>query len=250
MLRRLRPDDRNASSTSSNASGRSSTEDTMTSLQRYRSQTMKDYGLMIEYKHLRQHVPAGIYVLPSFDNSRIWYGTIFIHQGLYRNGIFKFTIEIPSDYNGPGTYPSIVFSSSIFHPYVSPQTRKLDLKAKFPEWDPELHYMVAALTFLKSIFYMKEFPEILDNVANPNALKLFHDELETYVTNVERCVSGSLESVFDDEPNSSIRFTRPIPAHENLRKEFFASLETSEDECKPNSSENNEESVDKTVLET
>lgn len=70
----------------------------MTSLQRYRSQTMKDYGLMIEYKHLRQHVPAGIYVLPSFDNSRIWYGTIFIHQGLYRNGIFKFTIEIPSEY--------------------------------------------------------------------------------------------------------------------------------------------------------
>ena len=53
---------------------------------------------MIEYKHLRQHVPAGIYVLPSFDNSRIWFGTIFIHQGLYRNGIFKVTIEIPSEY--------------------------------------------------------------------------------------------------------------------------------------------------------
>lgn len=61
-----------------------------------------------------------------------------------------------------------------------------------------------------------------------DSVRRFHDELETYVTNVERCVSGSLESVFDDEPNSSIRFTRPIPAHENLRKEFFASLETSE----------------------
>lgn len=70
----------------------------MSSLQRYRSQTMKDYGLMIEYKHLRQHVPAGIYVLPSFDESRVWYGTIFIHTGLYRNGIFKFTIKLPARY--------------------------------------------------------------------------------------------------------------------------------------------------------
>lgn len=70
----------------------------MSSLQRYRSQTMKDYGLMIEYKHLRQHVPGGIYVLPSFDESRIWYGTIFIHTGLYRNGIFKFTIYLPDKY--------------------------------------------------------------------------------------------------------------------------------------------------------
>lgn len=70
----------------------------MSSLQRYRSQTMKDYGLMIEYKHLRQHVPGGIYVLPSFDETRIWYGTIFIHSGLYRNGIFKFTIFLPEKY--------------------------------------------------------------------------------------------------------------------------------------------------------
>lgn len=72
--------------------------DQMSSLQRYRSQTMKDYGLMIEYKHLRQHVPAGIYVLPSFDESRVWYGTIFVHTGLYRNGIFKFTIKLPERY--------------------------------------------------------------------------------------------------------------------------------------------------------
>ena len=67
----------------------------MSSLQKYRSQTMRDYGLMIEYKHLRHHVPSSIYVLPSFDQSRVWYGVIFIHAGLYRNGIFKFTIHLP-----------------------------------------------------------------------------------------------------------------------------------------------------------
>ncbi|TYZ62409.1 hypothetical protein PybrP1_010219 [[Pythium] brassicae (nom. inval.)] len=199
----------------------------MSSLQRYRSQTMKDYGLMIEYKHLRQHVPGGIYVLPSFDETRVWFGTIFIHTGLYRNGIFKFTIFLPDNYNGPGTYPRIVFNTSIFHPYVYAelQSRELDLTPKFPEWDPELHYMVAVLTYLKSIFYMKDFPPA-GAVANPAALELFRQKDDNeYIARVERCVEESLENVYNNEQGSTIRFTKHNPAHDNLRKELFAQLD-------------------------
>ncbi|RLN88004.1 hypothetical protein BBJ28_00003877 [Nothophytophthora sp. Chile5] len=216
----------------------------MSSLQKYRTQTMKDYGLMIEYKHLRQHVPSGIYVLPSFDQSRVWYGTIFVHTALYRNGIFKFTIFLPESYNGPGTYPRIVFNTSVFHPYVFEETKELDLKPKFPEWDPELHYMVAVLTYLKSIFYMKDFPP-LDAVANPAALDMcvatgmcpfeiavliyclsrFHHDPENYVNNVEACVEESLQNVYSNEQGSTIRFTKHNPAHDNLRQELFAQLD-------------------------
>uniref|UniRef100_K3WKT0 UBC core domain-containing protein n=1 Tax=Globisporangium ultimum (strain ATCC 200006 / CBS 805.95 / DAOM BR144) TaxID=431595 RepID=K3WKT0_GLOUD len=207
----------------------------MSSLQKYRSQTMKDYGLMIEYKHLRQHVPGGIYVLPSFDETRIWYGTIFIHTGLYRNGIFKFTIFLPENYNGPGTYPRIVFNTNVFHPYVYAESRELDLKPKFPEWDPELHYMVAVLTYLKSIFFMKEFPENA-TVANPAALEMYRQKADNkYIGRVERCVDESLENVYNNEQGSTIRFTKHNPAHDNLRKELFAQLETASatDEQKP-----------------
>ncbi|KAF4320630.1 hypothetical protein JM18_004164 [Phytophthora kernoviae] len=199
----------------------------MSSLQKYRSQTMKDYGLMIEYKHLRQHVPSGIYVLPSFDQSRIWYGTIFIHAGLYRNGIFKFTIFLPESYNGPGTYPRIVFNTGIFHPYVFQDTKELDLKPKFPEWDPELHYMVAVLTYLKGIFYMKDFPE-LSTVANSTALDMFRHDPENYVNNVEASVEESLENVYNNEQGSTIRFTKHNPAHDNLRQELFAQLDAAQ----------------------
>ncbi|GAB9467101.1 hypothetical protein Gpo141_00004460 [Globisporangium polare] len=199
----------------------------MSSLQRYRSQTMKDYGLMIEYKHLRQHVPGGIYVLPSFDETRIWYGTIFIHSGLYRNGIFKFTIYLPENYNGPGTYPRIVFNTNIFHPYVYAETRELDLKPKFPEWDPELHYMVAVLSYLKSIFFIKDFPQISGSIANPAALELFRQKDDNaYIARAERCVEESLENVYNNEQGSTIRFTKHNPAHDNLRKELFAQLDT------------------------
>ncbi|KAL4137304.1 hypothetical protein PRIC2_000826 [Phytophthora ramorum] len=199
-------------------------DDPMSSLQKYRSQTMKDYGLMIEYKHLRQHVPSGIYVLPSFDHSRVWYGAIFVHAGLYRNGIFKFTIFLPESYNGPGTYPRIVFNTNVFHPYVYEDTKELDLKPKFPDWDPELHYMVAVLTYLKGIFYMKDFPDLIQ-VANGAALDMFRHDPENYVSKVEECVDESLTNVYNNEQGSTIRFTKHNPAHDNLRQELFAQLD-------------------------
>ncbi|KAI9922380.1 hypothetical protein PsorP6_002451 [Peronosclerospora sorghi] len=198
-------------------------EGPMSSLQKYRSQTMRDYGLMIEYKHLRQHVPSGIYVLPSFDHSRVWYGVLFIHAGLYRNGIFKFTIFLPEDYNGLGTYPRIVFNTNVFHPYVYEGTKELDLTPQFPEWDPELHYMVAVLTYLKGIFYMKDFPET-STAANCVALDMFRNDPENYVNKVEECVDESLTNVYNNEQGSTIRFTKHNPAHDNLRQELFVQL--------------------------
>ena len=71
-----------------------------TLLNQYRTQTMKDYSIMIEYKNLKQHVPSGIYVLPSFDDFRVWHGVIFIRHGLYQGGVFKFRIELPKEYVG------------------------------------------------------------------------------------------------------------------------------------------------------
>ncbi|KDO19005.1 hypothetical protein SPRG_15754 [Saprolegnia parasitica CBS 223.65] len=196
----------------------------LTSLHQYRTQTMKDYGLMIEYKHMKQHVPSGIYVLPSFDKPRLWHGVIFIHQGLYRNGIFKFSIHLPDDYNGIGTYPRVEFYTKVFHPFVNPDTNELDLLPKFPTWDPDLHYIVSVLVYMKSIFYTKEFASDLRNVANPRALEMFRRHPESYVEQIDACVEKSLETMYQNEPGSSLRFTKPIPAHEKLRQEFLQQL--------------------------
>lgn len=50
----------------------------------------KDYRLTIEYKHLKQNAPGGVFVIPSVNHLRIWYGVIFVRRGHYANGIFKF----------------------------------------------------------------------------------------------------------------------------------------------------------------
>jgi ubiquitin-protein ligase len=50
---------------------------------------------------------------------------IFVREGYYREGIFKFEIHIPQNY--PSKPPEIQFMTKIFHPLVDISTGKLDL---------------------------------------------------------------------------------------------------------------------------
>ena len=47
---------------------------------------MRDYKLSIEYKHLKQHCPGGVYLVPSFDDIRLFHGVIFVRRGAFTNG--------------------------------------------------------------------------------------------------------------------------------------------------------------------
>lgn len=86
-------------------------------------------------------------------------------------------VELPPDYNDVGTWPAIRFTGSVFNPMVSPSTGELDLKSVFPEWVPGKHYMVTALTYLKKVFYMKDFS--FPRPANPEAQTLFQVTINT-----------------------------------------------------------------------
>ena len=79
-------------------------------------------------------------------------------------------------YNGPGTYPKVVFQSPVFNPFVNSETNQVDIAARFPEWNNELHYMVSVLEFLKSIFYLKQLSPKVVSTVNPQAMKLYEFE--------------------------------------------------------------------------
>lgn len=137
------------------------------------SQHIKDFKLAIEFKYLMKHAPAGVYLMPEFDNIRRLHGVIFIRRGLYREGVFRFIINLPMAYNDDNTHPQIVFTPPIFNPLVDPLTGILDLTCdeSLKEWQPEKHFIVTAITFLKRIFYMKSYDGI-QRIANEKARQL------------------------------------------------------------------------------
>lgn len=182
-------------------------------IQEEREQALRDYKVTIEYKHLKSHAPGGVYLIPSLNDLRHFYGVIFVRRGPFTNGIFKFELKLPPQYNDIDTHPEITFTSYVFNPYVNETTGQLELKSAYPTWDPAKHYLVTVLTFLKKIFYAKSFE---DATANPKARDLQQQDPAQYRKQVDACVRKSQKEVYDNS-SSVAKFTEEQLSHRVLR---------------------------------
>ena len=182
---------------------------------------MRDYKLSIEYKHLKQHCPGGVYLVPSFDDLRLFHGVIFVRRGAFTNGIFKFTLQCPPKYNDVGTHPTLLFSSYVYNPHVHPDSGEVDIRVAYPEWDPSKHFLVTVLTYVKRIFYVKDYNELSDEqqrkLPNQEALQLFKTNTEGYRRRVLGCVKESQRGIYLNDPGVTMRFLEPEKQHEILR---------------------------------
>lgn len=183
----------------------------MSGIEARRAQAIKDYKLTVEYKHLKQNSPGGIYVVPSFADLRTWHGVIFVRRGMYASGVFKFRVELPPEYNDVGAWPRVFFTSRIYSPLVDAESGELDVKFAYPEWDPAKHYVVTVLTFLKKIFYIKDGFEGYEAPKNAAAARAYADDAPEFLREVEACVraSGEKAALFDGDagdPDRSLRF--------------------------------------------
>jgi ubiquitin-protein ligase len=199
-----------------NAMSKSNETNFFVYLQAEREQALRDYKVTIEYKHLKSHAPGGVYIVPSMDSLRKFYGVIFVRRGPFTNGIFKFKLDLPALYNDVNTHPIIQFTSQVYNPYVDPETGILDIKSAYPQWDPARHYLVTVLTFLKKIFYAKTYDEAY---ANLEAKELSQTNPTVFTTKINQCVHDSQKAVYSntDENEATLRFSEESLGHRVLR---------------------------------
>ena len=186
-----------------------------------RDQAMRDYKLSIEYKHLKSHCPGGVFIVPSLDDVRLFHGVIFIRRGAFTNGIFKFTLTCPPKYNDANTHPRVEFSSYVYNPHVHPQTGEVDLKIPYPQWKPHKHFLVTVLTYIKRIFYIKDFKDLSEEdqqkLPNQDAYQKVLNDPEGYRRRVLECVKEAQRSTYTSLPGSTIRFTEEDICHQMMR---------------------------------
>jgi len=170
----------------------------------------REYKILIEYKHLPNYVPSGVYVLPSNDSLFVWHCAIFIRQGLYRKGIFKFAITIPPNY--PEECPAVKFFSSVYHPQVG-SNGELDVAREFPKWDTEKNYIWHVIGFVKSIFYQINLKDPL----NLEAADLIVKDRPAFEARVKDCVQSSIDGALINPEKSGLQFTEWQKEHDVLR---------------------------------
>jgi len=171
------------------------------------TQSSLEYWLTIEFKNLvpSHRRPSGMYVMPAFDNMMKWYGVIFVHQGYYRKGVFKFTIDLPRNY--PNDRPQVTFLTPVYHPYVR-ANGQLDLSLAFPQWIPKKHFVIHVLQFMKKMFYKIDvlFIDSPKDAPNPEALELYRKDTIKFFHAAQRCVADCEHHKFTNPRGCSIRF--------------------------------------------
>ncbi|KAJ1972198.1 hypothetical protein H4R35_004809 [Dimargaris xerosporica] len=178
----------------------------------YSSPMFRRYELMIEYANLSKfnHCPSNMYVLPAMDNLHEWFGVLFIHQGPYEGGTFRFVVKIPEHY--PHARPIIVFLTDMFHPLVG-KTGEFSLAQRFSEWTPNQHFIFHILHYIKSAFKLSTLKSLHDvHCPNRKAFRMFHEEPAIYHRLAKQCAQlSSSEAVLNDHgpSNNPIRFTEP-----------------------------------------
>lgn len=91
----------------------------------------------------------------------VWFGVQFIRQGIYKGGVFRFNITLPSNFPLgdcpvrilncielhliiyfafifipilPNILQKVVFKTQVFHPLINPESGELCTSWGFPEW--------------------------------------------------------------------------------------------------------------------
>ncbi|XP_029163581.1 protein crossbronx homolog [Nylanderia fulva] len=191
---------------------------------------LQEYNIISEYKMLCSQDLKGIYVIPSALDSFLWFGVQFVRQGIYKGGVFRFTISLPPNFP-LGDCPKVVFETQVFHPLINPENRELCTTWGFPEWrrNNRIWQLIQYITKIFIKLDAKMTP------INQEASSLQESNLEAFRERVKTCVKASVNQVFDpptmDDPHY-ITFTRYVnEVHDPTKREIYEPK--SEDEHKP-----------------
>lgn len=150
-----------------------------------------EYSLMAEFNLLLKQKLPGIYCLPSARSALTWFGVLFIRQGPYQEGVFRFQVQIPDNYPD-GDVPKIVFENPVFHPSVDPATHQLNVKQGFHKWKRNVNHIWQILLYTRRVFYKID----TSNPINSEAAQLHDQDLEAFQARARSCVMDWKEQLY------------------------------------------------------
>ncbi|KAK9511271.1 hypothetical protein O3M35_005858 [Rhynocoris fuscipes] len=189
---------------------------------------LREYALISEYKMLCQHHIPGLYMIPSANAGHVWFGVLFVRSGLYKGGIFRFTLLI-SDNFPDSTPPRVIFENKIFHPCINEETQELNVSSVFNIWCENENHVWQVLQYTSKIFY--EIPT--ENSVNLIAADLYNSDIEKYKELVGESIESSKQSLFKRNLSDDAHYFRFEEFNETLHYDARVTLKSGQ--CRTNS---------------
>ena len=157
-----------------------------------------EYSLLAEFNLLQKQKMPGVYVIPSSKSPLVWFGVLFIRQGMYQEGVFRFKLFIPENFPD-GDCPKLVFDDFVFHPIVDPKTFELDLRRGFHKWKRNVNHIWQVLLYARRIFYKIDTKDPL----NREAANIHQENLDGYRARVSDCVAQWRKRLYKPNPEDA-----------------------------------------------
>ncbi|XP_044743108.1 protein crossbronx homolog isoform X1 [Chrysoperla carnea] len=157
----------------------------------------QEYIILAEYKMLQTENIQGIYVIPSYKSSFLWFGVIFVRSGIYEDGIFRFTITLPDTFPDSG-FPRVDFQSKVFHPLINNETGELNICGGFPEWRKGEEHIWQLLQYIVYIFL--NLDHSVKHCINIEAKDMYLNNRDEFVQRVKDNIDASVKQVYDVPP--------------------------------------------------
>ncbi|KAH8304303.1 protein crossbronx [Drosophila kikkawai] len=163
----------------------------------------QEYKILAEYKMIESEKLSGIYVIPSYANSLLWFGVFFGRQGFYSESVFRFSVLLPDRFPDDKSLPTVIFQQDVLHPHVCPYTHSLDISHAFPEWRCGEDHLWQLLKYMQAIFSdpVDSIRGIeADMLKNNEAAELLMTNREEFAARVQENIKESKDRVYDTPP--------------------------------------------------
>ncbi|KAK3933334.1 AKT-interacting protein [Frankliniella fusca] len=185
------------------------------------SSYLQEYSIIAEYGMVREQSIPGVYVIPSAKSSLLWFGVLFVRQGMYQGGVFRFTLSVPENFPDTKSPPRITFQSPIFHPQVDMKSGEMNVKREFPEWRKGFHHLWQVLEYMRTAFYMLDMKEPV----NDECSEMYKSNPELFSEKLKLCVKNSQDHLYDPPPVDDPHYLRFDPydkeKHEPVRESIL-----------------------------
>lgn len=142
---------------------------------------------------------GGLYIMPSKSSSLIWDGILFVRSGFYKNGIFRFSIHLETEFPFQKSPPIITLLSQVLHPLISSKTFIFDSSSAFPLWSENDHIYELLKFFKYCIESIDYCCKHVKAFSNELACELFTNDRNKFIKLTQEIIAKSVNDTFNSD---------------------------------------------------
>lgn len=163
----------------------------------------------------------------------MWDGVIFCRSGIYKNGIFRFALNLEEKFPSQKNPPQIKLLTPLLHPLIHEETLVFDSSPAFPSGWSESDHIYELLKFFKYALENIDYCSHVATPANANAVELLNNDRQKFLEISRDAAARSVSEIFNSNTTDEshfFAFDKSI-VEDGLQEQILENMKSLSDSC-------------------